>query len=212
MLLVIVLYAVISFFVVSITGRSPGNGASTNGQATMGSRMLTRAGGHQPHNFTSLGTTVTIRSPSHASSVSRPILVRQTAVTPPTYFPGSATPLMEQARRCHNEADFPGHADIRSRKQEDGVAAFCRSEKGRTILRRSVHGAEPYPAIRFRHSDRWRIKHDFKVEWQPGCDTGEISQDIQRPLGDESPTCYNLMRANYLNCECFRCGFLEKLS
>ncbi|KAF0318227.1 glucan-beta-glucosidase [Colletotrichum asianum] len=162
--------------------------------------MQTRAGGHQPDNFASLGTTVTIRSPSHASSVSRPILVRQTAVTPPTYFPGSATPLLEQARRCHNEADFPGHADIRSRKQEDGVAAFCRSEKGRTILRRSVHGAQPYPAIRFRHSDRWRIKHDFKVEWQPGCDTGEISQDIQRPLGDESPTCYNLMRANYLNC------------
>ncbi|KAF9878305.1 hypothetical protein CkaCkLH20_04343 [Colletotrichum karsti] len=119
---------------------------------------------------------------------------------PPGNFPGSALPFSEQERKCHNEDDFRGHAEIRSGKQHDGAVAFCKSSKGMATLTKAVNGNPPYPAVRYRHVDRWKINHDFKVEWEPGCETSERIQEIQQPTGPGGPVCYHLMRANYLNC------------
>ncbi|KAK2009855.1 hypothetical protein LZ32DRAFT_620263 [Colletotrichum eremochloae] len=107
--------------------------------------------------------------------------------------PRALAPMERHPVQCHNESDFPGHADINYNMQWEAVHEFC-DKRGSEILASTIHDPVlgKFPIV-FKHRLRWkdwphRINYDFFVEW------GGF------PLGKGGVNCYTLMRDNYLQC------------
>ncbi|KXH55384.1 hypothetical protein CSAL01_11318 [Colletotrichum salicis] len=77
--------------------------------------------------------------------------------------------------QCHNEADFPGHADIHAAWQWEATKSFCDSDQGKRIFTTYQDPAENhYPVVyrlRYRWKDMWKVNYDFYVQWVAGCRT-----------------------------------------
>ncbi|KZL79443.1 glycoside hydrolase family 18 protein [Colletotrichum incanum] len=117
------------------------------------------------------------------------------------------TPLAPMARqpvKCHNERDFPDHADVNYGMQWEAVHAFCNSKEP-TILSTLHDPADGRFPVTFKHRMRWKdwphqINYDFFVEWVWGCRTTSQFQSVGLPLGKGGVNCHTIMRENYLNC------------
>ncbi|RYP91394.1 hypothetical protein DL770_002439 [Monosporascus sp. CRB-9-2] len=114
---------------------------------------------------------------------------------PPPATP--TTPLERGEIVCHNEADFPGHADISSSAQDDFSTDFSGLEGpgGSDDLGPDTGG------ITLSMQDGDGINYWYGVFWVQGCVTETATQNFRFPLGSPSSiTAYLLMRENYTKC------------
>ncbi|KAK7439458.1 hypothetical protein CaCOL14_008102 [Colletotrichum acutatum] len=108
--------------------------------------------------------------------------------------------------QCHNEADFPGHADINPSMQWEASLSFCASDQGKRIFTTYHDPAENhYPTVfrsRYRWKDNWKINYDFYVQWVAGCRTAFGAQRVDDPLlsKDGKPSCASIMNENFKKC------------
>ncbi|KAL2879027.1 hypothetical protein SGCOL_005726 [Colletotrichum sp. CLE4] len=108
--------------------------------------------------------------------------------------------------QCHNEADFPGHADIHAAWQWEATKSFCDSDQGKRIFTTYQDPAENhYPVVyrlRYRWNDMWKVNYDFYVQWVAGCRTAFSAQRVDDPLlsKDGKPSCASIMNNNFKKC------------
>ncbi|KAL0781718.1 hypothetical protein CaCOL14_003053 [Colletotrichum acutatum] len=102
--------------------------------------------------------------------------------------------INQQPRNCNKEADFNPHPPIHSDKQLKGADYFCNNyagfmESGMKSLRVEWH-------------DEFKGRHQYKVSWAEGCVTDGDRQHVKYPngLSNTNPSCNDLMRDNYLQC------------
>ncbi|OAL54205.1 pectin lyase fold/virulence factor [Pyrenochaeta sp. DS3sAY3a] len=108
------------------------------------------------------------------------------------------TPLARGDIKCHNEADFPGHADIQSGDQDRFSTAFSnlRSHMGGDDSLGPQNGT-----VRLVRTDSHGVNYDFSCGWVPGCVTEVEKQSFGFPLGSPSMiTAYLLVREDYTKC------------
>lgn len=111
------------------------------------------------------------------------------------------TPLARGDIKCHNEADFPGHADLQSGDQDTFSTAFSnlRSQMGDDDSLGPQSGT-----VRLRRTDSHGVNYDFSCGWVPGCVTEVEKQSFGFPLGSPSLiTAYLLVREDYTKCKSF---------
>ncbi|OHE97362.1 hypothetical protein CORC01_07417 [Colletotrichum orchidophilum] len=119
---------------------------------------------------------------------------------------GEKSPWKVHDVQCHNEADFPGHADINPTWQGEAVRSFCDSDQAsRTFTTYQDPADNHYPVVfklRFRWKDMWKVNYDFYVQWVPGCRTSFGAQTVQNPLfsSEGNPTCVSMMEGNFKKC------------
>ncbi|OHE98983.1 hypothetical protein CORC01_05673 [Colletotrichum orchidophilum] len=99
-----------------------------------------------------------------------------------------------QQRICNNEADFNPHPPIHSDKQKKGADYFCNNYAG--IMESGMR------SLRVEWHDEFGGRHHFKVSWAEGCIANGGTQHIRYPNGlqNTNPTCNDLMKDNYLQC------------
>ncbi|KAK4209912.1 pectate lyase superfamily protein-domain-containing protein [Rhypophila decipiens] len=123
--------------------------------------------------------------------------------TTTTRDPGpSPVPLTRGPIVCHDEADFPGHADINPGYQDDFSDDFSGLRTDEELFPGGDDTMGPNsPPIRYRRTDRYGINYDFTCEWVPGCVTTVSGQSFGFPLGSPSLiTAYLLVREDYTKC------------
>lgn len=76
---------------------------------------------------------------------------------------------------------------------------FCEVDSGRPDSIGSASANKP-PYSK-RRSDIYDINYDFTVSWGYGCNTAEDPVSFSKPLGDNGPSCKDIMLANFRNCE-----------
>ncbi|KAK8080204.1 hypothetical protein PG997_008022 [Apiospora hydei] len=109
-----------------------------------------------------------------------------------------APTLTRGAIHCFDEADFPGHADIQSKDQDQFSTEFSnlRTEMGDDDL---IGPGDP--AVQLRGRDNYGVNYDFTCSWVPGCVTEVDRQSFGFPLGSPSLiTAYLLVREDYTKC------------
>lgn len=110
------------------------------------------------------------------------------------------TPLERQDIVCHNEADFPGHADIASSTQHDFSVTFS----GLTVEGSEISddlGPDSAP-IEMTKKDKHGVTYTYTASWVEGCATAKGTQSFRFPLGmGSSVTAYLLVRENYTKCK-----------
>lgn len=120
--------------------------------------------------------------------------VTTTSEAPP---PVSTTPLRRLGRVCHNEADFPGHADIQSGAQSDFATKFSGIENGdgETDL---FEGVKPFKLF---GTDKHGVKYQYVASWVSGCVTEKDRQSFKYPVGMAGQeTAYLFVREAYTEC------------
>lgn len=94
---------------------------------------------------------------------------------------------------CHNEADFPGHADVNDGKQDDFATDFS-GESSSDLS----PGSTP---IYYKYQDKHDINYEFEARWVDGCETETRKQSFKYPLGLASQnTAQLLVRECYTKC------------
>ncbi|KAK1987068.1 hypothetical protein LZ30DRAFT_580746 [Colletotrichum cereale] len=128
---------------------------------------------------------------SHRSSFSRVVRPRDNA------------PFELGAVECNDPKDpeYKYHPDINSIDVDKSSTRFCESELARSTLT-TVDDVRDHPlhAWRWRYKDYHQRLHDYKVHWRVNCRTKQGFQDIEYPLGPHGPSCVDIMRNNYRNC------------
>ncbi|RYP73619.1 hypothetical protein DL771_003507 [Monosporascus sp. 5C6A] len=166
-------------------------------------------GSHQAE-WEPLGTFQVVQNPAVKGRQERPTTTEPpttseeptitTTEEPPTTTEEPATPTTPLERSeivCHNEADFPGHADISSSAQDDFSTDFSglRGPGGSDDLGPDTGG------ITLSLQDGHGINYWYGVFWVQGCVTETATQNFRFPLGSPSSiTAYLLMRENYTKC------------
>ncbi|KAK1636440.1 hypothetical protein BDP81DRAFT_406334 [Colletotrichum phormii] len=100
----------------------------------------------------------------------------------------------QQPRICNKEADFNPHPPIHSDKQLKGADYFCNNYAG---------FMEPgMKSLRVEWHDEFQGRHQYKVSWAAGCIADGDRQHVKYPKGlsNTNPSCNDLMRDNYLQC------------
>ncbi|KAH8686198.1 hypothetical protein BGZ61DRAFT_392794 [Ilyonectria robusta] len=107
------------------------------------------------------------------------------------------TPLTRQAIVCHNEADFPGHADINGGSQDDYSTDFS-GLSGPNGDDNLYDGAG---IIELSKSDKHGVSYYYSVNWIDGCVTTQDTQNFRFPLGMGGIiTAYLMVREDYTKC------------
>ncbi|WYZ39087.1 hypothetical protein EsH8_III_001001 [Colletotrichum jinshuiense] len=120
--------------------------------------------------------------------------------SPRSYFTPILPPVMHPLK-CNDEKDFPGHADVDILRQYEGVFDFCQHEVAQqTFTKLDDVLLSPGREARRIFEDPGGVKHEFKVFWEGGCKIMATKQEIQRPLGEDGPSCAKIMRWNFENC------------
>ncbi|KAF3807023.1 hypothetical protein GCG54_00007278 [Colletotrichum gloeosporioides] len=118
---------------------------------------------------------------------------------PPTQTeapPQPTAPLEVNPVQCHDEKDFPGHADINPREQTIKAAVFCISEDLGYMGPTSARG----PPVHLRTTDDSGTNYDWTIMWDAGCTVEGGLQSLKDPLGEDKNTCAEVMRGNYDKC------------
>ena len=107
------------------------------------------------------------------------------------------TPLEKQEIKCHDVNDFPGHADVSSKAQEDLAATFgTLKPNGSDDISAD---SEPFEWYK---EDTSGISYTFSVYWVSGCVTETETQSFRYPLGAGSDvSAYSLVREDYTQCK-----------
>lgn len=110
------------------------------------------------------------------------------------------TPLEVGEVQCNDESLFPGHRDISPAKQEAYSIKFCQNfgyVPGQ-MDPDTTGVSEKYDVY------DWidvHIYYLFSIHWIPGCALeADPSQDINWPVGTMGPSCFDIMRQNYVKC------------
>ncbi|KAH7009573.1 hypothetical protein EDB80DRAFT_775982 [Ilyonectria destructans] len=107
------------------------------------------------------------------------------------------TPLTRQAIVCHNEADFPGHADINGGSQDDYSTDFS-GLSGPNGDDNLYDGAG---TVELSKSDKHGVSYYYSVNWIDGCVTTQDTQNFRFPLGMGGIiTAYLMVREDYTKC------------
>ncbi|RYP57836.1 hypothetical protein DL769_009244 [Monosporascus sp. CRB-8-3] len=131
-------------------------------------------------------TTSSVSTTSSTSSTS--------TTTQPT--PTPTTPLERGPIICHNEADFPGHADINPDAQDEFSTDFSGLDDVDEYL------GPGSPAIELNIKDGDDISYQYSASWVEGCVTSVDKQSYRFPLGSPSQiTAYLLVREAFTNCD-----------
>lgn len=104
---------------------------------------------------------------------------------------------VQESPSCNNVEDFRGHADINALEQICGSIGACGNAPkwfGESSGRKRSYT--------FRRSDYHDINYDYSVSWEFGCTTDSITQNLLQPLGEDGPSCVELMTRAYRECEC----------
>lgn len=125
--------------------------------------------------------------------------------TEPTEAPTatvSITPLERQEIVCHNQDDFPGHADIDDGAQDEFSSKFSgmQFDNGETTTTDLHDGMPKFDSTYY---DKHDVRYQYSVEWLSGCVTEVESQNFQFPLGLKQSliTAYLLVREDFTKCE-----------
>ncbi|KAH7141655.1 hypothetical protein EDB81DRAFT_898885 [Dactylonectria macrodidyma] len=139
---------------------------------------------------TELTTTSAVVEPPTTTAVEEPPTT--TAVEEPT--PNAS--LVRGPVICHNEADFPGHADINGGAQDD----FSTDFSGKLGSDGTTMSPTSGPIV-WNTQDKHGINYWFSASWVDGCITTVPTQDFQFPLGLGSIiTAYLMVREDYTTC------------
>ena len=108
-------------------------------------------------------------------------------------------PLAVSAQSCNQDADFPGHADVKEADVSLAAAIVC-AQMPATMDAHSPRWTPPKPM--YGRSGGYELK--FAVEWKGRCATEVEQQSPRDPLGDKPPTnlCYWLFLNNWRECTC----------
>lgn len=149
-----------------------------------------------------LSTSVTSSASTTSISTTEP--PTSTTETPtstteePTETPTPTTPLEVGDIECHDEADFPGHADINPGAQDEFSTDFSGLEGPNGSDELSAD-SEP---IELNIKDDDDISYQYSVSWVSGCVTTVDSQNFRFPLGLASEyTAYLMVREPFTKCK-----------
>ncbi|RYP19193.1 hypothetical protein DL765_003508 [Monosporascus sp. GIB2] len=135
-----------------------------------------------------LSTTSSVPTTSPTSPTSPTSTTTQPTPTP-------TTPLERGPIICHNEADFPGHADINPGAQDEFSTDFSGLDNVDEYL------GPGSPAIELNTKDGDDISYQYSASWIEGCVTSVDKQSYRFPLGSPSQiTAYLLVREAFTKC------------
>ena len=106
------------------------------------------------------------------------------------------TPLEQEQVVCRNEAESPGHADIRWDAVVRLASKACNSWKGTTDG--IVDAGDRYYSSSLKAQG---VDYDFSATWIPGCVTTTPTQSVYHPLGSDDPECAGLLMTTYTLCK-----------
>ncbi|KAF7557793.1 hypothetical protein G7Z17_g409 [Cylindrodendrum hubeiense] len=137
-------------------------------------------------------TTTSVAAPITTSEAPPPVTTTEVA------DPTPITPLARGGIVCHNEDDFPGHADISSSSQDDFSTDFSglSGPNGDDDL---FDGAG---SVNLNTEDGHGVSYAYSVEWVSGCVTTQDTQDFRFPLPrDGIITAYLIVREAFTKCD-----------
>ncbi|RYP77401.1 hypothetical protein DL771_001196 [Monosporascus sp. 5C6A] len=185
------------------TSSAPTSSVSTSSVST--SSVSTSSVSTSSVSTSSVSTTSSASSSSATPSPSSPTLsvsstsptstISTTTQPTPTPTPTPTTPLERGPIICHNEADFPGHADINPGAQDEFSNDFS-----------GLDGVDEYlgpgsPAVELNIEDGHGISYQYSASWVEGCITSVDKQSYRFPLGSPSLiTAYLLVREDFTKC------------
>ncbi|KAH7121867.1 hypothetical protein B0J13DRAFT_159288 [Dactylonectria estremocensis] len=153
---------------------------------------------------TTASTTLVTEIVSVTAEISTTVIVEPT-ITTTTEQPITTTtgpvPNASLARgpiECHNESDFPGHADISGGDQDE----FSTDFSGLTGADGSDFLSQGKQPIELNIEDRHGIKYQYSAAWVDGCITTVAEQNFRFPLGQGGIiTAYLMVREDYTKCD-----------
>ncbi|KAK7425776.1 hypothetical protein QQZ08_007752 [Neonectria magnoliae] len=118
-------------------------------------------------------------------------------VTTETEDPIPTTPLERQEIICHDEADFPGHADISGGSQDE----FSTDFSGLSGPNGDDNLYDGAGSVELSKEDKHGVSYSYSVHWIDGCVTTKDTQDFRFPLGNGGQiTAYLVVREAYTKC------------
>ncbi|RYO99474.1 hypothetical protein DL763_001498 [Monosporascus cannonballus] len=153
---------------------------------------------------TSLVSTSSVTTSSASNSSATPSPSSTTSSVPTTlptstttqHTPTPTTPLERGPIICHNEADFPGHADINPGAQDEFSTDFSGLDDVDEYL------GPGSPAIELNTKDGDGVSYQYSASWIEGCVTSVDKQSYRFPLGSPSQiTAYLLVREAFTKCD-----------
>lgn len=166
--------------------------------STFSTSIISQSQTDDPQTETIVTTTseapVTSSVIEETTSSAAPPPVTTTEVVDPT----PTTPLAREGIVCHNEADFPGHADISSSAQDD----FSTDFSGLSGPNGDDNLFDGAGSVTLNEEDGHGVSYSYSVEWVSGCVTTQDTQNFRFPLGQGGIiTAYLIVREAYTKCK-----------
>lgn len=111
------------------------------------------------------------------------------------------TPLEKQEIKCHDEKDFPGHADISARFQGDLAASFGSQQVEGSDGKSSDDFYPDSRPVRYFRTDSHGVSYEYTADWVSGCVTETEYQSFKFPLGNSDVSARSLAIENYTKCK-----------
>ena len=112
------------------------------------------------------------------------------------------TPLEKQEIKCHDESDFPGHADIGGSFQRYFAREFGQQHVEGSDGETSDKFYPDSNPVRLFREDSDGISYEYTATWVSGCVTETEYQSFRYPLGEDSEvTAVSLVQDNFSKCE-----------
>lgn len=102
---------------------------------------------------------------------------------------------VQDSPTCNNEEDFKGHADIHEWDQMRGAMIAC--SRAPDDMGEASAGKGP---TEYRYKSSYDVNYDYSIGWEPGCRTERSTQNVEKPLTDDGPTCTELLSRAYRQC------------
>lgn len=109
----------------------------------------------------------------------------------------TVTPLEMGTLQCFDASTEPGHGDLQENGQQLFAIEYCKTDSDRPG---DFHAVD-YQGFHVRKTDSHGVNYDFTVTWSYGCVTTTTTQNFLYPLGEDGPTCMQLMAWDMSNCE-----------
>lgn len=126
-------------------------------------------------------------------------------ISEPSISSEPLTPLEQKAAVCHDEGDFPSHADIRGFAVINLANDACDNWKGSGDGAVGAGGGGYSISLK----DSYGVDYDFSATWIDGCVTTMTSQSVYSPLGDADVSCAGMLIKSYSDCKHYFLGYIE---
>ena len=104
------------------------------------------------------------------------------------------TPLEVKPVVCSNEDNYPHHGNVQGDKVKQLGIPLCRRWKSKDV---------GFDAESFKDNleDVYGVKYSYSVERTEGCVTTAVTQNVWSPMGDDGPTCPEIMHNDWKHCK-----------